>query len=176
MGWDPYEEDPAALEPDGVESLSGCIIRHGKYSYYIAPRWIWFLDYYKYCLAQYTGYSKDEFDPDLQLRFGIYTVDEKHEDEYFRCMEPYKRSCERMRYDLKLCLSLRERYNYTPEFLIDFDKKFFLSRFWEPYEPEKYVPDGWQGKWQDFPDEIIPEEYRFWIDENGVDLLEVFEE
>lgn len=176
MGWDPYEEDPGSLEPDGVESLVGCVIRHDEYSYYVAPRWLWFLDYYKYCLAAYPGYTRGTKDSDLESRFNIYTVDAEHEEAYFHGMDAYRRSFKRMQDDMKMCLDMFERYDYWPVFLIDFDKRVFLSRFREPYEPERWLPDGWIGRWEDFPNELIPEEYRFWIDENGVNLWEVFEE
>ena len=54
-----------------------------------------------------------------------------------------------------------ELLSYNPSILIDFDKKSLLSYYPEYMSYERYLPEGWTGKYQFFKD-IIPEQYRFW--------------
>ena len=45
-----------------------------------------------------------------------------------------------------------------------------ISYYAEPESFEAFVPDGWIGKYQDFTEEI-PEKQRYWMDENGKNLI-----
>ena len=47
---------------------------------------------------------------------------------------------------------------------------FWISYYAEPESFEAFVPDGWIGKYQDFTEEI-PEKQRYWMDENGKNLI-----
>ena len=76
--------------------------------------------------------------------------------------------------ELKKMLMKESDYNdklaYNPSILIDFENRVFISYYAEPESFEAFVPDGWIGKYQDFTEEI-PEKQRYWMDENGKNLI-----
>ena len=63
-----------------------------------------------------------------------------------------------------------DKLAYTPSILIDFENKVLISYYAEPESFEDFVPNGWEGKYQDFA-EAIPRDQRYWIDENGRNLI-----
>lgn len=63
-----------------------------------------------------------------------------------------------------------DKLAYNPSILIDFENRVFISYYPEPESFEAFVPDGWIGKYQDFTEEI-PEKQRYWMDENGKNLI-----
>ena len=78
-------------------------------------------------------------------------------------------------YDDNLINSSNNKINndklaYNPSILIDFENRVFISYYAEPESFEAFVPDGWIGKYQDFTEEI-PEKQRYWMDENGKNLI-----
>ena len=133
----------------------------------------------------------------LEGRYGIMTVDKAHEDEYFRAIEPHKRSLERLKEELYACKRKFDWSSYTTQVLIDFDRKHLTSYFCEPFYFENSVPDGWTSAREgiyvpgnyfltdDGPDGLppahmdvdgpgryyIPLDKRFWIDENGKSIF-----
>lgn len=76
--------------------------------------------------------------------------------------------------ELKKMLLNEKNYNeklaYNPSILIDFENKVLKSNYAEPESFEDFVPDGWSGKYQNFEEEI-PQNQRYWIDENGRNLI-----
>ena len=63
------------------------------------------------------------------------------------------------------------KLDYEPTIFIDFDTNRFISFYPEMAMPECYVPDGWTGSYADFSSEV-PEDMRYWISEDGKNLLE----
>lgn len=195
---DPLNLPPEEMKPDGIIAILVGITRHGEFHYYVLPRHLVYLDAAKEDsgAALYAG---------LEGRFGIMTVDEAHEDAYFRGIEPYKRSPERLREELCTCgKGIRWMGSYYVEVLMDFDRHHFTSYFGESfYFPlETGVPDGWScdaeylgvpGQYfflDDGPDGLPPEsldvdgpgryyiplDKRFWIDEKGRSLFQMLYE
>ena len=56
--------------------------------------------------------------------------------------------------------------DYSPSLYIDLDHKTLNSLFPEPASYEDYVPDTWEGKYEDFT-QYISSENRYWINESG---------
>ncbi len=50
-----------------------------------------------------------------------------------------------------------------PKLYIDFDKKLFVSSFYEQ-ELEEHILEGWEGRFSytEIEEELIPKEYRYW--------------
>ena len=197
MSWDyidPVDFAPKDMMPDGVLVVLTGIIHHGEFNYYVLPRHLLFLDAAKGDgAAMYDG---------LEGRFGIMTVDEAHEEEFFRAIEPHKRSLERLREELCACEDKYERASYATEVVIDFDCKHLTSYFCEPYYFEESIPEGWTSERggisvpgdyffvDDGPDGLPPEsldvdgpgryyiplDKRFWIDENGKSIFKMLYE
>lgn len=166
---------PERLTPDGVDAYLVGIIWQGEYNHYVLPRIMLYLDYRAYLLEVFPGCTPENLQcTDIGERFSIYTVDQEHEEQYLRCIEPYKRSCERLREEIQLCLDPVELGCYTTEIIIDFDKKTLRScDLQDKLHLECFVPKGWQGEYKWFDDlEEIPPEKRYWIDENGKNLFE----
>lgn len=188
---DPLDYAPEEMIPDGIIVLLVGIVRHGEFNYYVLPRHLVYLDAAKGDgAALYDG---------IEGRYGIMTVDEAHEDKFFRAIEPHKRSLERLKEELYMCMNKYERAGYFIDVIIDFDRKHLSSYFGEPYFFEDSVPDGWTSAREglivpggyffvdDGPDGLPPEsmdtigpgryyiplDKRFWIDENGKSLFEL---
>lgn len=60
--------------------------------------------------------------------------------------------------------------DFSSCFLVDFDRRQFLSFYPEMINFERYVPDGWTGVYTNFLAEI-PQEERYWI-VDGYNLFE----
>lgn len=188
---DPLDAAPEDMKPDGVITLLVGITRHGEFNYYILPRHLVFLDATKGDgAALYDG---------IEGRYGIMSVDDDHEEEFFQAIEPHKRSRERLIEEVYACKNRHWRASYFTEVVIDFDRKHLISYFSELFEFEDSVPDGWTSErggigvpgdyfsTDDAPDGLPPKEMdeigpgrdyipldkRFWIDENGKSLFEV---
>lgn len=165
---------PEELVPNSVDALLVGIIRHGEYNHYVLPKILLYLDYRAYLLEAFPGRVPEALKwTDIGDRFNIYTVDEEHEELYIRCIEPYKRSCERLREEIQMCVNRLELGDYTTEVIIDFDRKMLRSCELQATPFECFVPEGWLGEYKWFDDqEEIPPEKRYWIDENGRNLFE----
>ena len=171
---------PEQIIPDGVDAYLVGIIRHGEYNHYVLPRIMLYLDYRKYLLEAFPGCVPEQLRcTDIADRFNIYTVDQDHEEQYLQCLKPYKRSCERLREEIQLCLNPVELGRYTTEVIIDFDKKYLRSCDLQgKLFLECFLPDGWNGEYKWFNDlEEIPPEKRYWIEDDGRNLfMELFKE
>lgn len=154
-----YEPPPEEMLPIQNDYVLVGLTWHGEFNYYVAPKYIWYLDMFK-------GPPEDG----VEYHLGIYTVDEAHEEEYIRRLEPFKRSVERLRDELGMCITDGERRGYYPYVLIDFDRRHvrdYLGDYWI----KDRVPDGWTGEFKEVKDEDFPPDKRYWIDENGNDMI-----
>lgn len=120
--------------------------------------------------------------PDLNLvaaqRAGIVVLDQNTADQFLDAHQVHKLNFDFLRD------SLLERFQGAqswwdvgflfPIAFIDFDNKHFSAFYQDGPRLERYVPDGWVGKFEDFtnthPAEIFPASDKFWIVE-GRDLL-----
>lgn len=165
----PLDFPPEEMVPTGILVVLTGITRLGRFHYYVLPRHLLYLDAQK---AEEAG-EDAPFYAGMEGRYGIMTVDEAHEDEFFRAIEPHKRSCERLLEEVHMCLNRYERMDYYADVLIDFDRKHLVSHYQEPFFFEKYVPDGWTSEFREIVDDDFPEDKRFWIDENGKSIFEL---
>ena len=85
-------------------------------------------------------------------------------------IKKYKIEAEKLRKMLMNESNYNEKLAYNPSILIDFENKVLISYYAEPESFEDFVPNGWKGKYQDFA-EAIPQDQRYWIDENGRSLI-----
>lgn len=164
---DPLDFPPGEMVPDSVMVILTGIIRNGEFNYYVLPAQLLYLDGRKASEDCAGG----AFYAGIEGRYGIMTVDEAHEDEFFRAIEPHERSCERLLEEVHMCLNRYERMDYYADVLIDFDRKHLVSHYQEPFFFEKYVPDGWTSEFREIVDDDFPEDKRFWIDDNGEDIF-----
>jgi hypothetical protein len=57
----------------------------------------------------------------------------------------------------------------VPSLYVDFDERKLLSLYSEPASFEDYVPDGWEGRYDNFL-HLISERRRYWVID-GVDIF-----
>lgn len=156
------------MRPVYAENLVVAIKHSGCIEWYILDKDYCFLDYNKleeaYRKKGYEVVSDDAF------RFGIKVVSELTQNLFVDSIKKYKVEAE----DLKNMLINESNYDeklaYNPSLLIDFEKKVLLSYYAEPESFEDFVPNGWDGKYQDFTLDI-PQNKRYWIDENGRSMI-----
>ena len=107
---------------------------------------------------------------DDSLRFGIKTVNELTCCSFLNQIRQYKITTNELKNMLMNEVNYDEKLAYNPSLYIDFDNKILISHYAEPESFEDFVPDGWEGKYQDF-ESIIPQNQRYWTDVNGKSLI-----
>ena len=103
-------------------------------------------------------------------RFGIKVVNEFSQITFLDEIKKYKITTKELKKMLMNESNYDEKLAYNPSILIDFDNKILTSHYAEPESFEDFVPNGWKGKYQDFTGDI-PENQRYWIDENGLSMI-----
>jgi len=134
-------------------------------------KWEWYVLFISWCYLDWNKWSK-EFKERKQetARFGIMTVDEKTKDAFLYAVADYRIATEALRTMLKEETDDDVKCAFEPTILIDFDAKVFVSDYPEMACPENYIPDGWTGKYESFS-HMVPREKRYWLDEEGNDML-----
>lgn len=136
------------------------IVYKNKFNWYITEKEFWILN------EKIEDGRHDE-------RVGIEILDTDTFEVFEKRIERYIVSTEELREYLELAntYSTHDAFiDFLPSFYVNFDSKIFYSLYLEQRAFEWYVPDGWIGEYKDFF-ELIDEQYRFWIDNNGNDIL-----
>lgn len=156
------------MKPIYAEFIVVAIKQSGCVEWYILDKDYCFLDYTK-LMEAYIERGYDIFD-DNTSRFGIKVVNERTQNLFLDNIKEYKISTRELREMLMHESNYDDRLAYNPSILIDFENKILKSYYAEPESFEDFVPDGWRGRYQDF-EEDIPQNQRYWIDENGRNLI-----
>ncbi|MCW2256717.1 hypothetical protein M2263_002808 [Providencia alcalifaciens] len=151
----------------------------GHIQWYKADREIWILDrkkWWKDFIDNGIECPKD----DAQDRFGIFVVDNQNKNQFIKEIEPFKISNDQLsefREKIKQSTDIWDSFDLFPIAFIDFDEKKFSACYAHPGNVpiERYIPDGWSGKFIDFMrnfnNEIMPINIRYWVID-GIDYLE----
>ena len=156
------------MKPIYAENIIVAIKSCGCVEWYILDKEYCFLDYPKLEEAYRKKGYNDTFDDDS--RFGIKVVNELSKTQFLDHIKEYKITAEELKKMLMKESDYNDKLAYNPSILIDFENRVFISYYAEPELFEAFVPDGWIGKYQDFTEEI-PEKQRYWMDENGKNLI-----
>ena len=156
------------MKPVYAENLVVGIIHDRRFEWYILEREACYMDLYKLERANHDAGYEVNFKEECRL--GIKVVNRQSMAEFLKRIQPWRTSVEKLRTLLKAEDDFDERLGYNPSLLMDFDHEVLYSYYPEPASFEHYVPDGWQGKYMVF-DEYIPAEQRYWLDEQGNDLI-----
>ena len=156
------------MKPIYAENIIVAIKSCGCIEWYILDKDYCFLDYPKLEEAYRKKGYNDTFDDDS--RFGIKVVNELSKTQFLDHIKEYKITAEELKKMLMKESDYNDKLAYNPAILIDFENRVFISYYAEPESFEAFVPDGWIGKYQDFTEEI-PEKQRYWMDENGKNLI-----
>ncbi|MCY9019498.1 hypothetical protein MOF32_13555 [Priestia megaterium] len=161
------------LEPIYAEEIIIGVIFNQQFQWYITTKELWYLDYNKLDQAFENG---DDLSTDLSSepeREGITVLDEKNAEAFLKRVESFK-------VDKSYLLSLFEerilndvdddRLDFSPSLLVDFDDKKLYSMFPEPASFEEYVPDNWDGWYEDFTN-LVPEKEKYWINDRQENLF-----
>lgn len=156
------------MKPIYAENIVVAIKHDGCIEWYILDKDFCFLDYSKLEEA----YRKKGYDifVDDTLRFGIKIIDELTQKKILDNIKEYRVAVGELKKMLLNEKNYNEKLAYNPSILIDFENKVLKSNYAEPESFEDFVPDGWSGKYQNFEEEI-PQNQRYWIDENGRNLI-----
>ena len=156
------------MKPIYAENIIVAIKSCGCIEWYILDKDYCFLDYPKLEEAYRKKGYNDTFDDDS--RFGIKVVNELSKTQFLDNIKEYKITAEELKKMLMKESDYNDKLAYNPSILIDFENQVFISYYAEPESFEAFVPDGWIGKYKDFTEEI-PEKQRYWMDENGKNLI-----
>jgi hypothetical protein len=123
-----------------------------------------------------SGYDVPEFND--TYRFGFKVVNEDNATEFFARLKWYEVAPEALALELamryKTARSWWDVSDLFPIMFVDFDMREVGAFYSEGVAMERYVPDGWIGRFIDFateyPEEVFPASSKFWVKE-GVDLL-----
>lgn len=152
---------------------------HGVWRWYITPKEMWILDqvsWSKTFLTQYQCSNEIVDLYDFADRFYIGVLNEETIEHFFEQMDQGPISSRTLNEMLQQVLldeqAEREIKHYLPTFYVDFDERVLLSMYPESGIYEKFVPEGWIGKKEDFRSQV-PESERYWIID-GVDRFQSF--
>lgn len=147
------------LEPLYAENIIVAVIFNKKFNRYVTDKELWFLDYNKLDNEYKTlGINvEDEYEADE--RKGIKVLNTENIGMFLQRINKYIATKEELNCFLCKCIKNRmerdEILNYSPVLLVNFDDKILYSMFPEQASYEEYVPEGWEGKYEDFT-EVIP--------------------
>lgn len=156
------------VKPIYAENIVVAIKYDNCIEWYILDKDFCFLDYTKLEEA----YRKKGYDISIDdtFRFGIKIVNELTQTLFLDNIKKYKVTTEALKKMLTNEPDYNEKLAFNPSILIDFENKVLMSHYAEPESFEYFVPDGWDGKYQNF-EENIPQNQRYWIDENDRNLI-----
>ncbi|MCM1145138.1 MAG: hypothetical protein NC318_13860 [Blautia sp.] len=156
------------MKPIYAENIVVAIKYDNCIEWYILDKDFCFLDYTKLEEA----YRKKGYDISIDdtFRFGIKIVNELTQTLFLDYIKKYKVTTEALKKMLTNESDYNEKLAFNPSILIDFENKVLMSHYAEPESFEYFVPDGWDGKYQNF-EENIPQNQRYWIDENDRNLI-----
>ncbi len=138
-----------------LDDWLGAICYQGKYRFFLEHATYWVLD-----MIACSPSSKEN---SSYYRNGILVVDENPE-EFLEAMQESEISLEDLRVliDKQHKIVLADEDDYRGDlhltFLVDFDKKLYVSMFFD-VGYEEYVPQDWKGIYDD-PLKYVPEEIR----------------
>jgi hypothetical protein len=170
-------------EPEYAQTIVvGVVFRHA-FAWYVTDREYWYLDYPKYKRALLaSGYNKP-IAHDYAQRFDIAILNEDTAEHFLSQIEDRRVPAnalsemmlvQRQMYEEYSSLDSLDYYNdildFSPCFLVNFDRREFASSYPEMIRFEHYIPDGWTGAYRNFLAEV-PQEERYWM----VDGRNVFE-
>lgn len=151
--------------PEYAETLITAIKYKGKFCWYVSNKSFWYLDLRKFTLAMLRVQKATEEDlEDYSERCNIDIVNEHRAEEFIRAMEEYRVETEELRawiVDNKL-ETIEELWDVVPVILVDFDQKTLWTQYPEMIAFERYVPEGWEGKYEEFWDQV-PKNERYWL-------------
>lgn len=156
------------LQPIYAQNIIVITRYQGQWQWYITDRDWWFLDQVKWKRAfEEYGYKSDS-PQDFSERFRIAIVNIETVEDFLLNIREYKVETKELS-----TMLVQERFDHilelVPALYVDFDSQDFISLFPEPASYEDFVPDGWNGYYEDFL-QMIPERYRYWI-LNGEDYF-----
>ncbi len=157
------------LIPKYCENVIVGVLYDRKFNWYVTPKDLWRLDYNK----EYEGWVKfyeemgrtqkrfihevGSFEEFCKRRWGMAVIDRINAGEFLEKIKKYSVTVN----ELKDAYDNMDKSDLNPAFFVNFDKFAFYSNFPEPENFESYVPDGWQGNYENF-DKRIPKKYVYW--------------
>lgn len=160
-----------------IENVVVAVRYEGHIRWFRCDRDWWVMDVNKWRneLIQ-NGYEVPEFNE--AYRFGFKVVNEKNASEFLARLKDYETTPD------TLSMELAQRYQAArswwdvgdlfPIMFIDFDSCEVGAFYSQGTAMERYVPDGWTGRFIDFateyPEDVFPASSKFWV-KGGSDLL-----
>ncbi|MGG0276947.1 hypothetical protein [Bacillus rhizoplanae] len=162
------------LEPLYAENIIVAVIYNNEFKWYVTDKELWFLDYNKLDNAyENLGISIEDND-EAEERNGIKVLDNENVEVFLPRINKYITTKEELSYllleNIKGKIEGEDLLDFSPVLLINFDYKILYSMFPEPASYEEYVPQDWNGKYEDFT-ELIPKSEKYWIDEYNNNLF-----
>lgn len=156
------------MKPVYAEELVVAIKHEERIEWFILNKDLCYLDYAKL----ETAYRKRGYEVtvDGTSRFGIKIVNELTQESFLDNIKGNRITTDELKRMLMCESTYNDRLAYNPSILIDFDNRVFMSHYAEPESFEDFAPNGWRGRYQNF-EESIPPNQRYWLDENGRNLI-----
>jgi len=143
------------------EDLVVYVRRRNQWFYYASYKNHWIMDQ----VAWGKSFEKSGFpsDGDYSERFDIPILNEQTADTFLEAVRECRYTRDEMRsaYLAALDVSIEEAELYMPALWVDFDDKKLISYYPEPFSFEHFVPEGWEGLYQSFI-ENLPREIWYW--------------
>lgn len=134
---------------------------HEQYSWYLSDKTYWVLDYIKWG-SSFGSVDEREI---ISEREGLSILDTENWlvfAERISNLKLTKAQLSELILRNRPIVSWDEKGELFPSLFIDFDEKKLFSLFPEYLSFEEFVPNRWEGKYDDFYN-LIPESEKYWI-------------
>lgn len=161
------------LEPEYAKNIIVGVVYNNEFSWYVTDKELWFLDYYKYNKA-FDALGIELYDEVVDERKGITILDSNNANNFLNKIDQYLVTSNQLKHLLlekrKVKDEKEDLLDYSPSLFVDFDNRTLMSLFPEPASFEAYVPNDWEGKYEDFT-RCISEKDIYWLDKFKNNLL-----
>lgn len=162
---------------DDEEDVVVAVRRQGDIRWFRSPRDLWVMDVNKW-RDEFIAHGYDVPPFNEQFRFGILCINEASAQRFLDRMAPHEVQAHDLKQELaQRFASARSWWDVAdlfPIMFVDFDHREVAAFYAEGTAMERYLPDGWTGRFIDFasdyPEARLPASSKFWI-QDGEDLL-----
>lgn len=149
------------MEPMYAKNVISYVIYKGNKKWYVVDHEIWYLDLRKLIKSYEDKGHKIPNSEDFSDRFNIDIITDENKENFIEAISEYYITSDLLRKKLSN-IKLEELLGYVPSIYVDFDRKILISNFPEPAGFENYVPDDWEGKYENFLP-MVDKEDQFWL-------------
>lgn len=153
------------MEPVYAEDIIVGLTYQKKFHWFLTENGFWKLDYDKAAVSMELLVDHEREDIEI--------LNENTIEKFLKRISQYEVKTSQLKEQFLTAVEIDQKnalYDYRPSLYINFDQKILYSQYPEYISYEEYVPDHWQGFYENFYHRI-DEEFKYWCIDT-IDYLE----